>query len=227
MKFFLLKNNKYFSNLFILIILLFISFPLLILSQTNQNQISTISKKELYNGINKYNQTNAKLDKLLPTFQKIKFNFIIKLSFWKLIHMKNKIDNEIIDIQKKIDKNKDIGRLSENLKKYERKYNQLIDMYNRFENIKKSVKNFIIIFFISIFTGIIIFAIFLTFITIIVMKRQKKYYKLHEEVTLEDGREVNIKNDIKDKTSRTTFRNIIKKDLEYLFPKYYQKKSKH
>ena len=110
------------------------------------------------------------------------------------------------------------------MKIYDKKYNQLIDIYNRFENIKNKIKNCFIIFFISVFVGIIIFAIFITIITIIVIKKQKKYYALQEEVTIEDGKEVDIKYDNKDKSSKSTLRKIFKKDLHFLFPKYYENK---
>ena len=229
MKILLINYNK---NFFILsIIILLVSLPSTILSQINQTQIN-ISEIEIFESFNKYNQTNSKLEKLLPLFQKIKFNFIIKISFSKLIHLKNKIDTQIINIQKKLDENKsnknkynlEIGELFENLKIYDKKYNELIDSYNRFENIKNKIKNCFIIFFISVFVGIIIFAIFITIITIIVIKKQKKYYALQEEVTIEDGKEVDIKNDNKDKSSKSTLRKIFIKDLHFLFPKYNENK---
>ena len=226
---FLLNNNKYFYIIFLII--LFVSLPTTILSQNNQTQTNSIFETELFHSINKYNQTNEKLEKLLPLFQNIKLNFIIKISFSKLMHMKNKIDSQITDIQKKIDdKNKynlEISSLYENLDKYEKKYNQVIDIYNRFEKIKIKIKNFFIIFLISVFIGFVIFAIFIAVITIIVMKKQKKYYVLQEEATLENGREVDIKIDNKDKSSGSTFRRIIKKDLQFLFPKFYENKKKH
>ena len=229
MKFFLLNNNKHY--LILSIITLFISLLSTILSQDNPTS-TNISEKDLFDSINKYKQTNAKLDKLLPVFQKIKFNFIIKISFSKLMHMKNKIDAQIINVQKKLDENKnknnlEIAELYENLKKYEQKYNELIDMYTSFEKFKKKVKKFLTIFFISIFIGIVIFAIFITIITIIVVKKQKKYYTLHEEVTIEDGKEVDVKIDNKEKSSIFTLRRLMKKDLQYFFPKFYENRKKH
>ena len=97
MKILLVGYNK---NFFILsIIILLVSLPSTILSPINQTQIN-ISEIELFESFNKYNETNSKLEKLLPVFQKIKFNFIIKISFSKLIHLKNKIDTQINNIQK-------------------------------------------------------------------------------------------------------------------------------
>ena len=230
MKILLLNNNKHY--LILSIIAFFLSLPSTILSQDNPTP-TNISEKDLFDSINKYNQTNTKLDKLLPAFLKIKFNFIIKISFSKLMHMKNKIDAQIIDVQKKLDENKsnriniEIAELYENMQKYDKKYNKLIDMYNRYEKLKNKVKKFFIIFFISIFIGIIIFAIFITIITIIVVKKQKKYYVLHEEATIENGKEVDIKIDNKDKSSVYTLRRLIKKDFNYFFPKFYENRKKH
>ena len=118
--------------------------------------------------------------------------------------------------------------------KFENKYNKTIKIYYKFEKLKNGLSKFFKIFFISIFIGIAIFSIFVLIISIIVIKKQKKYYILQEEVTIEDGKEVEIKNKLdnkpkfisdirseKDRILGSTFRTINQnlKNLLKKFPK--------
>ena len=229
-----ITSNKYFPlNLFII----FIFWPSITYSQIIHDNLST---KELFsNCINEYNNINDNLEKILPELKKIKFNFIIKIHLSKLKKFKNNLNSNIVKINKKIDgKNYnetklfyDIKELSKNIKIFDEKYNKTITIYYKFEKTKNSLYKFFKVFFISLFIGIVFFAIFIFIITIIVIKKQKKYYELKEEVTLTQSKEIDIKNkrDIlpkNDKTNLTSFRYLIRKDLKFIFPKMYNKKNK-
>ena len=228
------SNNKNYLSIIFTITLL--SLPLKIHSQTMHKNSSA---EELFNNcVNYYRKINSNLEKMLPRLNEININFIIKIYLSKLKHLKRKLSSEISRINDKLDKKNydeaqishDINELFEDVKYYEEKYNSTISAYYRFEKLKKSLSKFFKVFFISLFVGIAIFAIFIFIITIIVIKKQKKYYELKEEVTFEQGKEVEIKrtSDIKnDKNNIGSFRNLIKRDFKLVFPKLYKNKSNH
>ena len=228
------RNNK--NYLLIIFTIALLSLPIKIHSQTIYKNSSTV---ELFNNcINYYNRINSNIEKMLPRLNKININFIIKIHLSKLNRLKRELSSEISRINDKLDKKNydeaqilyDINELFEDVKYYEEKYNSTISTYYRFEKLKKSLSKFFKVFFISLFVGIAIFAIFIFIITIIVIKKQKKYYELKEEVTFDQGKEVEIKriSDIKnDKSSMATFRSLIKKDFKLVFPILYKNKSNH
>ena len=229
------NKNKYF--LLILSIIILLTLPSKILSQKIQEQLS--ERKLLDNCLYKYNQTIFKYEQILPELQKIKFNFIVKIQFSKLKNLNNRINKEISEIQEKMNENEyeknkiisEIQKLNENLENFEKKYNQTFISYNKCQKAKKAISKFFKIFFISLFVGIAIYAIFIFVATFIVIKKQRKYYELKEEVTLEQGKEEfhfrqnKMKNNIKDKVSASSLREFFnnKRNFKISFHKLYKK----
>jgi len=235
MKIFQINKNKYFL-LILSSIIIFISLPQKISSQKIQNNtLESILNKCL----NEYNKTNIKLDEITPKLKTIKFNIILKVYFSQLKNINKRLKYDISKMEKYLNEKNDkkffeTNNCDEYYEKFENKYNKTIKIYYKFEKLKNGLSKFFKIFFISIFIGIAIFSIFVLIISIIVIKKQKKYYILQEEVTIEDGKEVEIKNKLdnkpkfisdirseKDRILGSTFRSINQnlKNLLKKFPK--------
>lgn len=235
MRVFQRNKNKYFL-LILSSIIIFISLPQKIFSQTIQNNaLESILNKCL----NEYNKTNIKLDEIIPKLKTIKFNIILKIYFSQLKNINKRFKYDISKMEKYLNEKNDkkffeTNNCDEYYEKFENKYNKTIKIYYKFEKLKNGLSKFFKIFFISIFIGIAIFSIFVLIISIIVIKKQKKYYILQEEVTIEDGKEVEIKNKLdnkpkfisdirseKDRILGSTFRTINQnlKNLLKKFPK--------
>ena len=235
MKMFQININKYFL-LILSSIIIFISLPQKISSQKIQNNtLESILNKCL----NEYNKTNIKLDEITPKLKTIKFNIILKVYFSQLKNINKRLKYDISKMEKYLNEKNDkkffeTNNCDEYYEKFENKYNKTIKIYYKFEKLKNGLSKFFKIFFISIFIGIAIFSIFVLIISIIVIKKQKKYYILQEEVTIEDGKEVEIKNKLdnkpkfisdirseKDRILGSTFRTINQnlKNLLKKFPK--------
>jgi len=235
MKMFQININKYFL-LILSSIIIFISLPQKISSQKIQNNtLESILNKCL----NEYNKTNIKLDEITPKLKTIKFNIILKVYFSQLKNINKRLKYDISKMEKYLNEKNDkkffeTNNCDEYYEKFENKYNKTIKIYYKFEKLKNGLSKFFKIFFISIFIGIAIFSIFVLIISIIVIKKQKKYYILQEEVTIEDGKEVEIKNKLdnkpkfisdirseKDRILGSTFRSINQnlKNLLKKFPK--------
>ena len=235
MRVFQRNKNKYFL-LILSSIIIFISLPQKIFSQTIQNNaLESILNKCL----NEYNKTNIKLDEITPKLKTIKFNIILKVYFSQLKNINKRFKYDISKMEKYLNEKNDkkffeTNNCDEYYEKFENKYNKTIKIYYKFEKLKNGLSKFFKIFFISIFIGIAIFSIFVLIISIIVIKKQKKYYILQEEVTIEDGKEVEIKNKLdnkpkfisdirseKDRILGSTFRTINQnlKNLLKKFPK--------
>jgi hypothetical protein len=200
MKMFQININKYFL-LILSSIIIFISLPQKISSQKIQNNtLESILNKCL----NEYNKTNIKLDEITPKLKTIKFNIILKVYFSQLKNINKRLKYDISKMEKYLNEKNDkkffeTNNCDEYYEKFENKYNKTIKIYYKFEKLKNGLSKFFKIFFISIFIGIAIFSIFVLIISIIVIKKQKKYYILQEEVTIEDGKEVEIKNKLDNK----------------------------
>ena len=235
MRVFQRNKNKYFL-LILSSIIIFISLPQKISSQKIQNNtLESILNKCL----NEYNKTNIKLDEITPKLKTIKFNIILKIYFSQLKNINKRFKYDISKMEKYLNEKNDkkffeTNNCDEYSEKFENKYNKTIKIYYKFEKLKNGLSKFFKIFFISIFIGIAIFSIFVLIISIIVIKKQKKYYILQEEVTIEDGKEVEIKNKLdkkpkfisdirseKDRILGSTFRTINQnlKNLLKKFPK--------
>ena len=235
MKMFQININKYFL-LILSSIIIFISLPQKISSQKIQNNtLESILNKFL----KEYNKTNIKLDEITPKLKTIKFNIILKVYFSQLKNINKRLKYYLYKMEKYLNEKNDkkffeTNNCDEYYEKFENKYNKTIKIYYKFEKLKNGLSKFFKIFFISIFIGIAIFSIFVLIISIIVIKKQKKYYILQEEVTIEDGKEEEIKNKLdnkpkfisdirseKDRILGSTFRTINQnlKNLLKKFPK--------
>ena len=238
---FKVNNNKYF--ILFLTSIIFISFPQKIISQNTHNNSYEL---KLNKCINEYNITSIKLAELTLKLKKITLNFILKIFFTQLKTINQKIKLDITRMKEYINDTKyeniisEINKCDENFERFEEKYNKTIKVYNKFENTKNSIGKFFKIFFLTIFIVVMIFAVFVIIITFIIIKRQKKYYILKEEVTLEDGKEVTVKETVprsdkrlkifsdirseKDRILGSTLRNFNLRNIKRLIMKVPNKK---
>ena len=118
----------------------------------------------------------------------------------KYIFIKEELTKEKYDKQQLMN---EIELLSENMKNFKKKYNSINESYNNFEDIKESLSNFIKLFFIVLFIIIVVVLILIGIGSFFVIKSQRKYYKLQEEVSFrnipkvtekDEKIEVNIQN---------------------------------
>lgn len=225
------KNILYTISLSILLSLL----PKEVFAQTIHKNI--IELNTFNESLNKYNQTYIKFEYMSPKFDKIKFNVILKVHINNLKNLNKKINLQISDIKNKLsnnnyDKNElfsDINILNENIKIFEKKFNTTIAIYDKFQNTKLIFGKFIKIFLISISIGIAAFIIIVFIITFIVVKRQRKYYILKEEVSIEqekNTRNVNVNNlNKKDNNTITSHRSFIRNEFKKIsLTKFFFKK---
>ena len=198
------KRNKILNTISLLI---FLSIFQNIFSQSNQT--NTPSSLEIFNKcLSKYEVIINRLKKLEIKMQDIKFNIKLKLIFRNLKELNETMSKRITGLQNKFeDKKRNINKLNEeinilntDMNFLERKTLKFIEKYNSYDKFKSDILNYIKIFFICFFSVVFIMLIILVIVGIRQYKKRKKYYRLHEEVSLnQDRKSFNKITDIPDK----------------------------
>ena len=188
------------------IILIVLSF--LISNIYSQEIQKNITKIEMFNEtLTKYNQSLLYFDDMSKKMEKITMNIVLKLKFKGLIRDKKSLEQDISKIKEKIDKKDNdnqtiiegINSVNQDIKYFNHKYNKINQLYNQYENVKESFSNFIKVFFIVLFIIVVIALSLIGIISFFVVKNQRKYYKLQEEVTISEGREENTNDKVDEK----------------------------
>ena len=191
-----LNQNKDFSKkikiiLFNLpILLILISF----LSQSvNAQDISNnMTEIDLFlKAMNDYNETKLCLEDITKKMKTITLNIGLKVRLRELKRLFKQIEEKFINIQEEINKDiyrkekiiNDIGTLNIYMKKFKKKYNRTNQVYYEFEELKSSIAQFLKLFFIILSICVIIVLCIIGISSFFVMKNQRKYYKLKEEVS--------------------------------------------
>lgn len=196
------KNLLYQSPIILIVLSFLISY---IYSQEIQKNITKI---EMFNEtLTKYNQSLLYFDDMSKKMEKITMNIVLKLKFKGLIRDKKSLEQDISKIKEKIDKKdndnqtiiEDINSINQDIKYFNHKYNKINQLYNQYENVKESFSNFIKVFFIVLFIIVVIALSLIGIISFFVVKNQRKYYKLQEEVTISEGREENTNDKVDEK----------------------------
>ncbi len=157
-----------------------------------------------------YNQTLLYFDDLSKKMETITMNIILKLKFKGLKRDKISIEQEISKIKENMDKKdndnqkirEEINSVDQDIKYFNYKYNKINQLYNKYENFKEAFSNFIKVFFIVLFIIVVIALSLIGIISLFVIKKQRKYYKLQEEVTISEGREENTNNKVDEKIKK-------------------------
>ena len=201
------KKNNYKNILHTISLSILLSLlPREVFAQTIHKNIIILNT--FNESLSKYNETYIKFEDMSPKFDKIKFNFFLKVQINNLKNLNKDINVKISDIKNKLSNN----NYDKNKLNFEKKFNTTIKIYDRSENAKLIFGKFIKIILISISIGIAVFIIIVFIITFIVVKRQRKYYILKEEVSIEqerNTRNVNIINK-KDNNSISSKRSFVK-----------------
>lgn len=220
----LIKINIY----FFLFILLFIE----IYSQDIIPQKSYGEIFEKYKTIFETN-TTAKYNKILSYEKNIKFNMLLKADIYSLktkyIYINDLItllqnfvnENNEINSENTIKFNNNIENLNITTTKFNSLYTEFIKKYNDFEDLKKSIIDFIKYFLIIITIFSVVVLAIVGIISFFVVRRQKRYYKLKEEISIHydkidkvESNNSKLTKDVKKKEvpiSSSSSRNNIKK----------------
>ena len=193
----LFRNNAY-------LMILLITINLLLLYPVTMQETPPSEEWHLLNYcLTFHNKTEEKLHDISEKMKDIKFNIIIKVKYRNLIEKKNILEKEINEMKEKMgkknyDKNEiiqELNKLKNSIIKFDEKCDKFINVYNKNEELKNVFINMIKVFFITIFIVIIIALAIIGIVSFFVIKRQRRYYKLEEEIThidqLEEGKKYN------------------------------------
>ena len=187
-----MKNSPFsFSYLFITISIITYSFLLKIIKA--QEIILSEEKQLLNNCSNFFNKTQAEYQELTEKMKFIKYNIFLRARYRDVNKIRDITEKQLSKIQEtintdKYDKNAVINELKElnvNIEKFEQKCSKAINIYNNNKKLGKIIVDFLKVFFTTIFIVIIISLIVIGIVSFFVIKRQRKYYKLKEEVSIE------------------------------------------
>lgn len=183
-----LKTKCFFFH--IPLILLFISF---FLSNINSQEIpkQTIEFEKFNNTILNFNNTQKYIEDITKKMKDITLNILLRIRFRALKRMYNNIELKVLEMQKELSKEnydskkiiEEIDLLDENINKFEKKYNKTNSLYYEFEQVKHSFSNFIKLFFIILSISVLIILCIIGIASYFVVKNQRKYYKLKEEIS--------------------------------------------
>ena len=164
------------------------------LSQTANSQeiFKNSIEMEKFNTISEnFNNTKQYYNNIRKKMENISMNIILNIRLKQLNRLYENIEQKYIFIKEELTKEKydkqqlmnEIELLSENMKNFKKKYNSINESYNNFEDIKESLSNFIKLFFIVLFIIIVVVLILIGIGSFFVIKSQRKYYKLQEEIS--------------------------------------------
>ena len=183
-----LKKKSFFFN--IKIILLFISC---FLSNINSQEIpkKSIEIEKFNNTLFNFNNTKKYIDDISTKMKDITINILLRIRFRELKRFYNNIELKVLEMQKQLSKEKynstkiidEIDLLDQNLNKLEKIYNKVKSLYYEYEQFKYSFFNFIKLFFIILSISVLIILCIIGIGSYFVVKNQRKYYKLKEEIS--------------------------------------------
>jgi predicted PurR-regulated permease PerM len=187
-----MKNSLFsFSYLFITISIITYSFLLKIIKA--QEIILSEEKQLLNNCSNYFNKTQAEYQELREKMQFVKYNIFLRARYRDVNKIRDIIEKQISKIQETINTNKydknavinEIKELNVNIERFEKKCNKAINIYNYNKKLGEIIVDFLKVFFTTMFIIIIIGLIVIGIVSFFVIKRQRKYYKLKEEISIE------------------------------------------
>lgn len=196
------------SQIFSLIIVYSLCYLPFIKSQNISKNITEFSnfKQTLI----KYNNTKLHLEDINKKMENITLNIFLRARLREIIRIHKNIEDQMSGIQKKINSRiydekkitEEISSLNHQMHIFERKYNKTNKLYYETEEVKKSLVHYIKVFFITLIIISIIVMAIIGIVSIFVIKHQRKYYKLQEEVSFKseereiDGREITTEQDL-------------------------------
>ena len=163
----------------------------------NINQISNFNQT-----LKEYNKSKLLLNDIIKKTEKITLNFFLLSRINELNRLHKKIEEQLfLGIQEEINKeNYDKEKISEKIKDlnkqihdFEKKYNKTNKMFYKSEGVKQIIINYIKVFFIVLIILSIIVIFLICIGSFFILKHQRKYYKLKEEVSFTQRNKPNEK----------------------------------
>ena len=199
---------------------IFLAIYISLLNYARSQELKKLNGTEKY--FEKYNETNYKFEQISPKLKQITTNIILKAYFSELQQINRTIYKKIFDSSNQNTKN-----LDEDLENFEKKVAKIEKLYYKYERTKEILSKFFMTLFMIIMIGFSIFVVVTIIITFIVIKKQKKYYQLQEEITIEqkdiDTKKTNDYNPEilvgKDVGLKSTLRGFVTQGMKKIFPK--------
>ena len=180
-----IKISQYFS-VFSTLILSYLLFLIPSVKSQNNKEITNFNQTLI-----QYNNTKFLLDDISKKMENITLNIFLRTRLRELIKKHKQIEEQMSEIQKNLynesyDKEKmkeNIFDLNHKMHIFERKYNKTNKLFYETEGLKQSLINYVKMFFIILAIISIVVIIIIGVVSYFVIKHQKKYYKLQEEVS--------------------------------------------
>ena len=134
------KNNEH----SVISIIFFITSLFLLITKVNCAS-SNISEINNYDKImHRYHQAIFNFTGLSKKIETIKFNMFLIIDFKELSKLYDELKEEMIKLKTNHEKNESISNnidlIDKNLKKFQKKYKKILKTYNRFDDVKKVIK---------------------------------------------------------------------------------------
>jgi hypothetical protein len=193
---------KIFSFSYLLILISIIIYSFILSEVKAQEDILPEEKQLLKECLFYWNKTEGFFKEISETLKNVKFNILIRMRYNNLISRNNKIRINIIKIQEKLNSNSyvkykimsDLNKLKIDIREYEKNCVKTYRGYIQSQHLKNIILDTIKIALIIIIIVSIIVLAAIGIISLYVIKKQSKYDKLEEEVTLNEDIEVKVKN---------------------------------
>ena len=208
-----MKMKFYFFNTYAIILFII----LLLFSKINSQENQSSEEKQLFNNsLILFNKAEVNYKIISAKMETVKFNIFLKVRYKNLQRRYNNIrasiekinnilvsnDYDISDVKEKL------YDLKKDIEKFDKKCNKTFDVFSQSEKIKSMIINLIKVFFLTIVIIIIVVFAIIAIISYFIMKRQKKYQTLQEEVTNISGIEINVGNNINSQMDRLKEKNV-------------------
>lgn len=179
---------------------------LVFLSQTvNSQEIfqNSIEIEKFNSFIETFNNTKQYYNDIRKKVENLTLNVILKIRLRQLSRLYIEIERQYVYITRELTKEKydnkqitnDIDLINKNMKNFKKEYNSLNESYYKFEEIKEYLSSFIKLFLLVLFIIIVVVFVLIAIGSFFVIKSQKKYYILREEISLSKAQKISEKNE--------------------------------
>ena len=129
-------------------------------------------------------QINSVFENITEKMADIKYNFILKFRYRRLLKKKGKIEKKIsvLKSNNEIKKN-NYNDLIEFVYSYKKSCNKFMSLYEDFENLKNIIIKIIKIFFLTLIIVIVLTLIISSLVYLYIIRKRKKYDILKEEMS--------------------------------------------
>ena len=195
---FILPKTKY-NELSVFSTIFFIITLSIQIASVNCDSLNTSEIINYNKTIYRYHQALFNFRGLSKKMEKITLNIYLNSLFKDLSNNYEDVKTEMLKLKTNQEKNElisdNIIMVDKYLKIFEKNYKRTLNTYKRFDETKKFIFHLFKIFIIVLSVIIIISLIGIGIGSYFVIKSQKKYYKLQEEISVRIGQNYNIDKD--------------------------------